>query len=147
MHSVCRTPLISISSSTEYYFCTQNANHKKFSLSSKSGTLLPEFPNAKNVRLPDGVSIHKVRLSHGVVFDELRNSFGFALLRFVIGYNLSQHFLNPQSEVKPKPMFLLARMRFPALNACHIDLRFDWFIRLSASVVKGNYFGFGFTNF
>lgn len=37
-----------------------NANHKKFSLSAKSGTLLPEFPNAKTVQLPDGVSIHKV---------------------------------------------------------------------------------------
>lgn len=37
-----------------------NGNHKKFSLSSKSGTLLPEFPNATNVHLPEGVSIHKV---------------------------------------------------------------------------------------
>ncbi|KAL9979712.1 hypothetical protein ACROYT_G017414 [Oculina patagonica] len=37
-----------------------NSNHKKFSLSSKSGTLLPEFPKANTVQLPDGVSIHKV---------------------------------------------------------------------------------------
>ncbi|XP_029181624.2 DNA-binding protein RFX6-like isoform X1 [Acropora millepora] len=37
-----------------------NGNHKKFSLSSKSGTLLPEFPNAANVHLPEGVSMHKV---------------------------------------------------------------------------------------
>lgn len=47
-------------SSSELFFSRQNANHKKFSLSSKSGTLLPEFPNAKNVQLPEDVSSHKV---------------------------------------------------------------------------------------
>ena len=42
-------------------FSVQNSNHKKFSLSSKSGTLLPEFPKANTVQLPEGVSIYKVR--------------------------------------------------------------------------------------
>ena len=44
---------------TACFSCFQGSN-KKFSLSSKSGTLLPEFPEARKLELPDGVSAQKV---------------------------------------------------------------------------------------
>ena len=47
----------------------------------------------------------------------IRVYFGFALLRSVIGWQNSRHFLN-QWEAKRKPW--LARTRFPALGACYM---------------------------
>lgn len=35
-------------------------SNRKFSLSSKTGTLLPEFPNAENLILPENVDRDKV---------------------------------------------------------------------------------------
>ncbi|KAJ8048147.1 DNA-binding protein RFX6 [Holothuria leucospilota] len=36
---------------------------RKFSLSSKSGTLLPDFPSAKNLKIPKGVTLNEVSQS------------------------------------------------------------------------------------
>ena len=46
----------------------------------------------------------------------IRNCFGFALLRYVIGLKNSRHLLN-QSDAKPKPIARLGRTRFPALGS------------------------------
>ena len=51
-------------------FSAQSSNHKKFSLSSKSGTLLPEFPKANTVQLPEGVSIYKVRSLYVILYEK-----------------------------------------------------------------------------
>lgn len=41
-------------------FLDFKGSNRKFSLSSKTGTLLPEFPNAENLILPENVDRDKV---------------------------------------------------------------------------------------
>lgn len=41
-------------------FLDSKGSNRKFSLSSKTGTLLPEFPNAENLILPENVDRDKV---------------------------------------------------------------------------------------
>ena len=43
-------------------YCIFQGSSRKYSLSSKTGTLLPEFPNPNNLILPDGVEHDKVRI-------------------------------------------------------------------------------------
>lgn len=47
------------------YFSSKGSS-RKYSLSSKTGTLLPEFPNAKNLILPAGTDLEKVTISNFV---------------------------------------------------------------------------------
>jgi len=53
--------------------------------------------------------------------------FGFALIHSVIGQEHLCHFLN-QSDVKPKPIIIMAFLQFPELDACYMYLCKFWLV-------------------
>ena len=77
----------------------------------------------------------------------IRNYFGFALLRSLIGLKNSRHLLN-QSDAKPKPIATWSHAFSRAWRRLRVfAASSQWFIVLFSSVVIGycNCFGFGFT--
>lgn len=58
-----------------FLFTQGSFSIRKYSLSSKTGTLLPDFPNPRLLELPENISLEKVRSYNITTYNEFADTF------------------------------------------------------------------------